>query len=275
MKPNKAPLATITKVWIVIGSILSLTAIIFVGYIIYAAIISNAINECIPENNYCHGVWPFEKTYTTSYPCGSGTPQNNGNGINLNPCIEPDAKPIIYLYPESTTEATVTLGHPEKLLVSYPEYKDGWHVIAEPDGTLIDSNNGRELYSLYWEGDDGLSDITEEGFVVAGSDTAGFLEEKLAVLGLNAKETEEFIIYWLPQLQINQYNYIRFATSEEIENYMPLQITPTPNITIRIYMVASSLDAPISVKEQILPKTPTRSGFTVVEWGGTLSHSNS
>ena len=43
-------------------------------------------------------------------------------------------------------------------------------------------------------------------------------EEKLAILGLNEREAEEFIIYWLPKLESNKYNYIRFATEEEIRN---------------------------------------------------------
>ena len=181
-------------------------------------------------------------------------------------------KPIIYLYPESTTEVSVKLGYPDKLTASYPHYTDGWHVLAEPDGTLTDLDTDRQLYSLYWEGKDGISTVTDEGFIVAGSDIAGFLEEKLAILGLNAKEAEEFIIYWLPQLQSNPYNYIRFATAEEIESYMPLTITPTPDTIIRIAMIAKPLDSPITIKEQILPATPIRSGFTAVEWGGTMHH---
>ena len=31
-----------------------------------------------------------------------------------------------------------------------------------------------------------------------------------------------------------------------------------------------ALEAPIEVKEQKLPETPIREGFTLVEWGGTI-----
>ena len=34
------------------------------------------------------------------------------------------------------------------------------------------------------------------------------LEEKLAILGLTERESEEFIVYWLPKLEKNKYNYI-------------------------------------------------------------------
>lgn len=182
---------------------------------------------------------------------------------------ERDEKPIIYLYPTEDTEVSVKLGEPEKLIASYPSYTDGWNVLAEPSGRLTDLNTGRELYSLYWEGVDGGFGITDEGFVVKGDDVAGFLEEKLAILGLNEREAEEFIVYWLPKMQENEYNYVRFATAQEINSYMPLRIEPSPDTTIRVLMLAKPLDQKIDLKEQVLPSAPERNGFTVVEWGGS------
>lgn len=52
------------------------------------------------------------------------------------------------------------------------------------------------------------------------------MEEKLAILGLNDREAEEFIIYWLPKLQENEYNYTIFASMDEINENMPLGIFP-------------------------------------------------
>ena len=75
-------------------------------------------------------------------------------------------------------------------------------------------------------------------------------------------------MYWLPKLEKNKYNYIRFATNNEIENYMPLNVEPKPDSTIRIQMIYKALDSKISIKEQNI-STPVRKGFTVVEWGGT------
>ena len=90
----------------------------------------------------------------------------------------------------------------------------------------------------------------------------------MAILGLTEREANEFIIYWLPVLEANEYNYIRFETMEEINENMPLEIRPTPDTVIRIVMEFKGLERPIEVKEQQLV-TPTRTGFTVVEWGGT------
>ena len=178
------------------------------------------------------------------------------------------AKPIIYIYPEEEIELTVKLGKKENITCSYPKYEDGWRVIAKPDGTLIDVTNQRELYALYWEGIQSEEIVEDEGFIVKGEETIEFLEEKLDILGLNARETEEFIIYWLPKLEANKYNYIRFATQEEIDKNMPLEISEEPDTIIRVLMQYKGLEEPIKIKEQRLEEQK-REGFTVVEWGGT------
>ncbi|MCQ2570736.1 MAG: hypothetical protein MJ154_00595 [Candidatus Saccharibacteria bacterium] len=177
-------------------------------------------------------------------------------------------KPLIYLYPTEETEVSVKLGNADKLTSSYPKYDKGWNVVAQKDGSLVDKNTGRSLYGLYWEGANYPAKQNEEGFVVAGKDAASFLEEKLAQLGLTEREANEMIIYWLPQLEKNAYNYIRFDLNEVMDGYMPLNIAPKPDTVIRVSMVFKGLDAPMSVREQKLPKKE-RKGFTVVEWGGS------
>lgn len=179
-------------------------------------------------------------------------------------------KPIIYIYPKQEQNVKVTLGSSDKLLVSYPVYNNGWNVLAKPDGTLIDNKTNRELYSLYYEAKNNINfKIENEGFVISKDEIIPFLEEKLEILGLNPKEQEEFIIYWLPILQKNNYTYIRFATNEEINNNMSLQVEPSPDTMIRVLMVFKGLEEKINVKEQPLQKV-TRNGYTVVEWGATI-----
>lgn len=189
--------------------------------------------------------------------------------LPFDPTIIVVKKPILYLYPETDTELTVTLGRPEALTTSYPAYGDGWHVLAHPDGTLEDLNTGRSLYALYWEGQSQAVPPMDEGFVVAGADAATFLEEKLAALGLTEREAQEFIVYWLPILLDHPYNLIRFAGIDEINAAMPLAFSVEPDTLIRVYMVTKPLEAPVEVPEQVLPEAPARTGFTVVEWGGS------
>lgn len=198
--------------------------------------------------------------------------KNNLNSNNpqdiVNNMIIYDAKPIIYLYPQENTKLSVKLGNTEKLTCSYPKYEKEWEIIAEPDGTLTDIETQRKLYALYWEGKEAPEPEMTEGFVVKGEDTIEFLEEKLEILGLTEREAEEFIIYWLPKMQNNEYNYIRFATMEEINEYMPLEFSVQPDSIIRILMQYKAMDEYIEIPEQEL-QTPKREGFVVVEWGGS------
>ncbi len=177
------------------------------------------------------------------------------------------AKPVIYLYPEKETEVSVSLELDGALTCTYPVYKNGWEVIAGPEGTLINKDDGREYSYLYWEGIGESSWDMSKGFVVKGADTIQFLQEKLEYLGLTPKELNEFIVYWLPHMQNNKYNLITFQT-DIYENSANLNVSPKPDSILRIFMVYKALDEFAEVQEPVLD-TFERNGFAVIEWGGT------
>lgn len=176
-------------------------------------------------------------------------------------------KPVIYLYPEEETKVHVELDFNGSLTSIYPAYDQGWDVVAKPDGTLIDPETGREYYCLFWEGVSNVPYDMSEGFVVAGTDTEKFLEESLKTLGLTDKEANEFIIYWLPRMEDNAYNLISFR-QEDYTDHAVLTVEPAPDTMLRVFMAYKPLEAPIRVLPQKL-KSMARTGFTVVEWGGT------
>jgi CYTH domain-containing protein len=182
------------------------------------------------------------------------------------PILTPD-KPVIYLYPTEQTDVSVKLDYKGVLDFTYPSIFDGgWEVTANPDGTLINKRDGREYSYLFWEGHGQASYDLSKGFVVKGEDTEEFLQEKLAYMGLLPKEYNEFIVYWLPQMQNNAYNFITFQ-GKEYTDTAALTVTPEPDSMLRVFMTFQGLDKPIEVPEQTL--TPfTRQGFAVVEWGG-------
>jgi len=177
-------------------------------------------------------------------------------------------KPIIYIYPETDNmNVSVTLSNPDKITCSYPKYDNGWDVVVNKDGTIKEQGKERSYYSLYWEGLIHKKDF-KDGFVVKGEDTAAFLEEKLELLGLNEKEAEEFIIYWLPKMEKNNYNLIRFLEDDEYNEEMELIVDPKPDTLIRVQMQFKPLLFKKDIPEQKLGKVD-RKGYTVVEWGAS------
>lgn len=177
-----------------------------------------------------------------------------------------DAKPVLYLYPERKTEVSVRLNYDGELTCTYPAYGgDGWTVTAAPDGTLTDER-GQTYNYLYWEGvSDGEYNFSQ-GFCVPGENTAAFLEESLNKLGLTRREANEFIVYWLPQMEANAFNLIAFQF-DDYTSRAKLTITPEPDSLLRVFMAWRPLTEPVEIPEQDLPAFD-RTGFAAVEWGG-------
>ena len=176
-------------------------------------------------------------------------------------------KPVIYLYPTQKTDISVKLAYDGALTCTYPDYGTGWNVTAYPDGRLINRADGKEYSYLYWEGLTNTQYDLSEGFVVAGKDTAAFLQNKLACIGLTPKEYNEFIVYWLPRMQDHPYNLITFQ-SKAYTDSAKLEISPKPDSMLRVFMVYKPLSKKIDLPEQKLQPF-VRKGFTVVEWGGS------
>jgi len=174
-------------------------------------------------------------------------------------------KPVIYLYPKQETKVKVRLDLNGEFTCSYPKYQDSWDVTAMPDGTLFDENGQRYNY-LYWEGDIHTQYDFSRGFCVKGEDTAAFLEDALQKLGLTRREANEFIIYWLPQMEKNPYNVISFQ-NEAYTDAAKLCVEPKPDALIRVYMAWRKAESFVDLLPQELTAVERR-GFTVVEWGG-------
>ncbi|MDR0223148.1 MAG: hypothetical protein LBI38_06425 [Oscillospiraceae bacterium] len=203
-------------------------------------------------DNYWNGDADYFRTYDLFY--------SNGGAA---------CKPVLYLYPEKVTDVDVNVVFPGGgyFTCTYPDYGDGWSVTAYPDGTVINKADGLEYSYLYWSSY-GLADWDfSSGFVVKGEDTAAFLREKLAFLGLTPREYNEFIVYWLPLMQNNPYNLVAFQT-DKYEESAVLRVSPKPDSLLRVFMAYMPLENPIDIPEQQLDSFE-RVGFSVVEWGGT------
>ena len=177
-------------------------------------------------------------------------------------------KPVIYLYPEEPMDVSVQLDIKDSKFSSvYPRFngKNTWKVHAEPNGDLT-INNKKYPY-LFWEAQSYKSQETNEGFLVTDENAEAFLEEKLKILGLNEKEQTDFITFWLPVLLRNKLSLCTFQSKKFFKN-LELNVTPKPDSLIRVFLTIKKLDEVVNVKEQKL-KAVERTGFTVVEWGGS------
>ena len=185
--------------------------------------------------------------------------------VLLNPSMR--AKPVIYLYPETETEVNVKFAKLELLTTTYPKFDSSWNVTVKPNGDMYDES-GRYYYALYYEAKGSKLNNFKEGFYVEKDNAIDFLEEKLSILGLNERESNEFIMYWLPVLEQNEKSLVYFETTESLEKNNKLIISPKPDSLLRINMHVKKVSKKTSIKEQELPHFE-RKGFTVVEWGGT------
>lgn len=182
------------------------------------------------------------------------------------------AKPVIYLYPEKETQVNVRLNFKGRLTSTYPTYpQNGWTVTAQPDGILTDQE-GRSYRYLFWEGAADTDWKQESGFFVKADEAEAFLENALTRLGMNELEQNDFITYWLPKLEENGESFVTFA-AEQYTDIAQLTITPQPDSILRVQMLMTKVDESNRAAFEKLPQQSLpsfeRTGFTIVEWGGT------
>lgn len=178
------------------------------------------------------------------------------------------AKPVLYMYPKKKTNIEVSFEHPEYLETTYPKFRDKWQVVAHSDGSLYD-NNGKYYYALYWDEKKVHSVDFSRGYYVEAANAIEFLEQKLSYIGLNEREMNEFIMYWLPILERNKKSLVYFELTKERESYNKLYISPKPDSLLRLTIHIKKVEQEMKIRKQNLTKFQ-RKGFVAVEWGGTV-----
>ncbi|SFA89455.1 hypothetical protein SAMN05216249_104143 [Acetitomaculum ruminis DSM 5522] len=181
---------------------------------------------------------------------------------------EKEYKPVIYLYPKEETDVSVSLDYAGDFTCLYPEFSQDntWKVRAYPDGSLKDAS-GETYNYLFWEGESDIEYDFSRGYCIKGEDTKDFLEDELKKLGLNRKEANEFIVFWLPKMKDNKYNVISFQKEAYTDN-AKLKTTPETDSQIRVFMAWYDSDTFVEIKKPKEENCPQRKGFTLVEWGG-------
>ena len=201
---------------------------------------------------------------------------------NIDPRDARALKPVLYIYDDQPgrevevdlklNDSDMTTMWPKADNVQDNEYT--WNVTTSDDGKIFDKT-GNEYSYIFWEASNYNYSSFDQGFCVKGSDTAEFLREKLREIGLTPEEYNEFIVYWAPQMENNEYNIIRFDgldPDDTYNNQYQLSVTDGENdladSTLRVFMVWQAADEYQEIEPQEF-ETFERNGFTVVEWGGT------
>ena len=182
-------------------------------------------------------------------------------------CKNVAMKPILYLYPEEEMNITVNFDKEELLTTTYPKFNNEWNVLVKPDGSIYEKGN--YYYALYWEEKRIDNCKFEDGFYVEKDNAIKFLEEKLTTIGLNDKERNEFIMYWLPKLEDNGKSIVHFDLTDKLQKENEMIINPKPDSILRVHINIKKVNNKTNIKEQKLP-TFKRSGYTAIEWGGTI-----
>lgn len=192
--------------------------------------------------------------------------------------IRPMKKPVIYLYANEEMNCTVDIIPNGDLTFTYPQKDDVWNVSLGPDH--LPEFKGTAYPYLFWEGEGSVRYMEEEGEllgeVVDSDSLVNYFENRLSQYGLNFKERSDFITFWTPHLLGEKFVFVQWLVDDQYEEHIAeLKIDPQPDAIRRLYLLASPLsENSIKVKKQNAINFE-RSGFTVVEWGGTIIPLNS
>ncbi|MCK4339896.1 MAG: hypothetical protein KAW87_07930 [Candidatus Cloacimonetes bacterium] len=175
-------------------------------------------------------------------------------------------KPAIYIYPEEDSQFQVQLilKNGTRITKSIPEYKSGWDAFVEKSGRI----NSKYDY-LFYEASIKIMPELSSGWCISQKNLRNELNDLLLKIGLNQKETKEFLDYWLKRLQVYKYYKIFPVVNQQLDEFVELDIAPQPQTIFRIWFFFHGSD---NLEELPSPQITDfiREGTTVIEWGGVL-----
>ncbi|ESK90975.1 ubiquitin family protein [Moniliophthora roreri MCA 2997] len=235
-------------------------------------------------------------------------------------------KPVIYLLSPCEQEARVQLSLVPQWEFSaiYPvvPIEQGcfpskgqsieWLVKTHKDGNLTELSTGADVSYLFWEA---LTDPDSLQMSPPPSPRMGqssecfipnkpvlnsansvvlpigmipqYLDKALLALGLHTEARTSFITYWLPSLLKHTYVALRFLPQAVYEPAAPLNVSPPPDVTMRIFMLfrgvcaedvaewhesVKKADLDVEMWREIvgvdIDRALDKDLFRVLEWGG-------
>ena len=183
-------------------------------------------------------------------------------------------KPVIYLYAKEPTSFSIELKPVGELTFTYPEYKSKWMVTANEQGQL--TSDFKKYPYLFWEAKQKRLNFKGdangmEGFYLKTDTLVNFLEIQLEMLGLNNRESTDFITYWGPRMKAYQYVAVQFWIDDMYAaEIAEINVQPKPEAVRRVFMVFRGVNEDMNVDYFIPQKWNRfiRKDLTLIEWGG-------
>lgn len=176
--------------------------------------------------------------------------------------------PAIFIYSEKPQNVGITLL--ASLTYSDPlTINNKWDILLDKKGLLYDQHYNKRDY-LYYEYDASKVIFKEqkEGYVVRKGGWEKVAENITSQLELNEKESQALffdIKNALPKVK-TEYMKISLIDEDEINQKLPLQITPQPETIHRIHLLLTPQDKQQSIISPVI-KPLSRDGFTLIELG--------
>lgn len=150
-----------------------------------------------------------------------------------------------------------------------------WNQMIVSTNNVITMSNGIDYSYLFWEYSTMVIplSIRDEEPCLLTNNLEEFLMRNLRNIGLNLRETTDFVTYWLPQLQNRGHTAYKLCllNTEDYNQYIAsIRIVPEPTNLLRVFVIFTpSGDGEIN--NIVWPRrTFLREDFTVVEWGGMI-----
>lgn len=180
-------------------------------------------------------------------------------------------KPVIYFYPDKEMEIDFEIEFVGKMLFTYPFRNDNkWKILANPDGSFL--YEGERYEYLFWEGEMNSSIIETPNSKTKFLDQKNllpYLESVCKATGMNSKERNDFITYWVPLMLAHERVWIKFIFNDECDKIARFQINPKPDYINRIFMIwGDAGNSELSKDLKINLPEFKRGGFHILEWGG-------
>lgn len=179
-------------------------------------------------------------------------------------------KPVVYFYSPEEKDIAFDVDPVGGFTHTDPRHDNGWLIHISDHGGFTDNRTGKYYESLLWEGIALDYSVPEKGWVISRDELDGFFEEKLTAFGLNEKEKNDFMEYWLERLDEYPFYRLSFMDRYQFDQLAPLSFSENPDNIIRVMLIANGENDRYDMEEQKLDVNVNRDGFTVVEWGGML-----